>query len=189
MSQSSEVNQRQQFDRWSETYENSLTQWLFFDRVHRAMIARLPEGCDPRFIVDIGCGTGRLLRRMHATWPEATLVGVDSSQGMVTRAHQLTPNATIYLASAEHLPLEDDSVDLVTSTISFHHWSDQVQGVSEIYRVLHHGGAFILVDANIGHGHPLSRQEVRALFQASNLSIHSQTSPVPFLTFTVGKKP
>jgi ubiquinone/menaquinone biosynthesis C-methylase UbiE len=100
-----------------------------------------------------------------------------------------TPYATIYQAPAEHLPLENESVDLVTSTTSFHHWSDHAQGVSEAVRVLRLGGLFILADMNLAtHGDPISRPRVRAMFKDAGLSIRSQTSPVMFFTFTVGKK-
>jgi ubiquinone/menaquinone biosynthesis C-methylase UbiE len=188
MSTAPHNNDRERFNQWSENYERSFMQWLVFDRVHRGVLTRLPVGFTPSSVLDIGCGTGRLLRRMHACWPAAALLGVDLSEGMVTRAHQLTPSATIYQASAEHLPLEDDSIDLVSSTMSFHHWSDKARGVCETSRVLRQRGIFILADTNIGHGHPLSRAQVQALFLASSLSIYSQTTPVPFVTFTVGEK-
>jgi len=188
MSMSSASNDRQQFDQWSESYEHSYLQWLLFDRVHRAVIKQLPAGVTPTGILDIGCGTGRLLRRLHTEWPKATLVGIDFSEGMVTKARQLTPTATIYQASSDHMPLQDDSVDLVTTTMSFHHWSDQVHGVHEAYRVLQHGGYFILADTNIGHGSPLSRSQVKALLSSSGYKIKSQRSFLPFLTITVAEK-
>jgi len=82
-----------------------------------------------------------------------------------------------------------DSLDLITSTISFHHWSDQPQGVREAVRVLRRGGLFILADMSLAvQGHPISRSQVRAIFIEAGLSIRSQTSPVPFYTFTVGEK-
>jgi ubiquinone/menaquinone biosynthesis C-methylase UbiE len=181
-------NDREKFNEWSKTYERSFMQWLLFDRIHRGVLHHLPANFTPSHILDIGCGTGRLLRRMHTKWPSAVLVGVDPSEGMIEQAHTLTPEAILYQASAEQLPLEDRSVELVSSTISIHHWSDQDQGIREIWRVLRHEGFFVLVDVNIGHGHPLSRLQVRSLFIASGLSIYSQNSPVPFITFTVGEK-
>ena len=176
------------FDRWSETYEHSLMQWLLFDRLHRAILKRLPISYFPTAILDIGCGTGRLIRRMQACWPTATFIGIDASEGMVSVAHNLTREATFYQASAEHFPLKATSVDLVTTTMSFHHWSDQAQGVSETCRVLRQGGFFVLADTNIGHGSPLSRSQVRALFQASNLALYSQASFIPYITITIGEK-
>ena len=184
-----DINGRQHFNNWSETYERSFIQWLLFDRVHRGVLARIPGNFVPGNILDIGCGTGRLLRRMHVRWPSASLVGVDVAEGMVARAREQTDYATIYQAPAEHLPLENDSVDLATSTTSFHHWSDQAQGVREAVRVLREGGLFILADMSLAaHGHPISRSAVKALFTDSELSIRSQSSPVPFFTFTVGEK-
>ena len=189
MSPSKNINATPHFNRWSETYERSITQWLFFDRVHHGVLARVPASFSPTDILDIGCGTGRLLRRMRARWPAAHLLGVDLAEGMVTRAREYTPGATIYLAPAEHLPLENDSVDLVTSTTSFHHWSDHAQGIREAVRVLRRGGLFVLGDVSISIGEPvISRPRIRAMFADAGLSILSQTSPVPFFTFTVGEK-
>jgi ubiquinone/menaquinone biosynthesis C-methylase UbiE len=182
-------NELERFDQWSETYERSLVQWLFFDRIHRGVLKRLPADFIPLHILDIGCGTGRLLRRIHSRWPSAALVGIDQSPGMVSQARRYTPAATIYEASAENLPFEDNSVDLAASTMSFHHWTDQPQGVSETCRVLRRGGVFVLADTSIGHGHPLSRVQIQSLFQASGLEICSQSSVVPFIFITVAKKP
>ncbi len=162
-------------------------QWLIFDRVHRRVLESLPPGYIPGAILDIGCGTGRLLRRMHACWPSAKLIGIDQSDGMVAKARQLTPDATIYQSPAEHMPLEPASIDLVT-TMSFHHWTHQEQGVQEAFRVLRPGGYFVLADTNIGHGTPLSKAQVRRLLRSSGFSISSQKSLVPFLTITVGEK-
>jgi ubiquinone/menaquinone biosynthesis C-methylase UbiE len=176
------------FDEWSVTYERSFMQWLVFDRVHRALLRRLPADFAPSRLLDIGTGTGRLLRRMHTKWPDALLLGIDTSEGMVLRARQLTFSAIIHRSSAEHIPFSDASVDLVTSTMSFHHWSDQAQGVSEVARVLRSDGLFALADTNIGHGHPLSRPQVRKLFQTYGLVVCAQDNLVPFLAITVGKK-
>lgn len=189
MSHTRDINGRNHFNQWSETYERSFMQWLLFDKVHRGVLQRIPAGFTPTSILDIGCGTGRLLRRMQARWPSAALVGVDLSEGMVAQAREQTSGATIYLAPAEHLPLENDSADLVTSTVSFHHWSDQAQGVCEAARVLRPGGLFVLADMSLtAHGNPRSRTKVRALFEGASLVIRSQTDPVPFFTFTVGEK-
>jgi ubiquinone/menaquinone biosynthesis C-methylase UbiE len=133
-------NDPHRFDEWSKTYEHSYMQWLIFDRVQRGVLARIPTDFSPAGILDVGCGTGRLLRKLHDRWPTINLVGIDSSEGMASRARELTPSATIYLASVEHIPLESASIDLVTSTMSFHHWTEQVLGVQEIKRVLSKGG-------------------------------------------------
>ncbi len=142
-------NDIERFDQWASTYENSWLQRAFFDRAHQATIA-LAAGIvhQPMSVLDVGCGTGKLLRRAHTYWPEAQLIGVDPANGMIEMAKRLTPNATFSTGMAEALPLQDASVELALSTSSFHHWQDQAAGLREIARVLRPGGYFILVDAS-----------------------------------------
>lgn len=182
-------NSRDHFNRWSHSYEHSPLQWLLFGPVHRGLLKRIPAAFIPTAVLDIGCGTGRLLRRMAARWPAARLAGIDVADGMLAEAHQITPAATFYLAPAEHIPFPDASIDLVTSSTSFHHWTDQAMGVHEAARILRHGGLFVLADMSLAsHGRPLSPAQVRVMFTQAGLSIRSQTTPVPFYTFTVGER-
>lgn len=134
------------FEQWSHSYEHSWMQQRLFNRVHGAALDLAAAVPPPTAVLDVGCGTGRLLRAAAARWPDAQLIGVDPAQGMVDVARQLTPGATIHRGLAESLPLPAASVDLVFSTISFHHWHDHAAGVREIARVLRPGGHFVLVD-------------------------------------------
>lgn len=65
---------------------------------------------------------------------------------MVEQAQHLAPGIIFSDGPAEHLPLPDASVDLVLSTLSFHHWADQSAGFREIARVLRPGGRLLLAD-------------------------------------------
>jgi ubiquinone/menaquinone biosynthesis C-methylase UbiE len=184
-----DVNGKAHFNEWSTTYEQSFMQWLLFDRVHQGLLKRIPTDFTPGDVLDIGCGTGRLLRRLGKRWPSANLFGVDIAEGMLAQARQMTPSASFYLAPAEQVPLMDASIDLVTSTTSFHHWSGQAQGIRQARRVLRQGGLFILADMSLAmHGHPLAVDQVRTLFEAAGLVVRSQNSPMIFFTFTVGEK-
>jgi ubiquinone/menaquinone biosynthesis C-methylase UbiE len=139
----------ERFDQWSSNYESSWMQRALFDQTHQAALALAASVVHQHeSVLDVGCGTGRLLRRAYRYWPEAQLIGVDPAQGMIEKAKLLTPNATFFTAMAESLPLQDNSVDLAISTTSFHHWQDQSAGIREVARVLRPGGYFILVDAS-----------------------------------------
>lgn len=134
------------FERWSHTYEDSWMQSRLFTRVHRAVLDLAAPLPPPESVLDVGCGTGRLLRAAATRWPNSRLIGVDPAQGMVDSAQRLTPGATIQRGLAESLPLPDASVELAFSTLSFHHWRDHAAGVREIARVVRPGGHFILAD-------------------------------------------
>ncbi len=137
------------FDRWSRTYDDSWIQ-RYADRLHEEMLSVVTnEIAAPKTVLDVGCGTGRLLRKARALYPSAQLLGIDPAEGMVGIARSQIPSATIYLAAAESLPLADSSVDVVLSSISFHHWSDQLAALREISRVLRSGGCFCLADISV----------------------------------------
>src|SRR5258708_25103262 len=133
-------------EQWASTYENSWLQRAFFDRAHQATLA-LAAGIvhQPVSVLDVGCGTGKLLRRATTYWPEAQLIGVDPANGMIEMAKRLTPNATFSTGMAEALPLQDASVDLALSTTSFHHWQDQAAGIPDITPGLRPGANLFLV--------------------------------------------
>jgi ubiquinone/menaquinone biosynthesis C-methylase UbiE len=156
----------QYFNRRSLTYENSLEQWFFFDRIQKATLNMVEKVYTPEVVLDIGCGTGRLLRKVRERWPKARLIGVDAATGMIENARKLTPDATFYVSKAESLPLPDTSVDLVLSTASFHHWQDKDKALSEIKRVLRLGGRFFLADI----WPPLGLSRFSRHFQANNPS-------------------
>jgi ubiquinone/menaquinone biosynthesis C-methylase UbiE len=137
------------FNRWSQTYDHS---WIqpYADRVHKEMLDVVAmEIATPNTVLDVGCGTGRLLSKVQALYPSAQLFGVDPAEGMVAIARSQVPSATIHLTGAESLPLADSSVDVVLSSISFHHWTNQLAALREISRVLRPGGCFCLADISI----------------------------------------
>jgi ubiquinone/menaquinone biosynthesis C-methylase UbiE len=136
----------------------------------------------PGVLLDVGCGTGRLLRSAARRWPKTHLIGVDPAPGMVAEARRLTPQARFHSGSAEQLPLPDASVDLVLSTMSFHHWQNQGAGLPEIARVLRSGGYFVLADASMpawwgrfDHGARFQDPaRLKSSIQAANLRVLNQ---------------
>jgi len=151
MSDSSHDRHVGRFDRWAETYDESVLQRLLFGPLQRSVVELAADAvAAPRSILDVGCGTGRLLRCLAERFPGADLTGVDASGEMIATARAAlgeVGRATFVQGYAEHLPFGDASFDLVTTTMSFHHWADQPAALLEISRVLVPGGAFLLADA------------------------------------------
>jgi SAM-dependent methyltransferase len=107
------------------------------------------EGHLPGTVVDVGCGTGRLVEMIRHRLPEAELVGIDPSDGMVSVARTRFAGVLgvrIEAGSARDLPLESGSADVVTTTLSFHHWDEPGDSLREVVRVLRPGGRLLLAD-------------------------------------------
>jgi ubiquinone/menaquinone biosynthesis C-methylase UbiE len=103
----------------------------------------------PRRVLDIGCGTGQLLRTLATRYPKADeLCGLDPAPTMVAVAEAAAddPRLNFVTGVAEHLPYPDRHFDLVLATTSFDHWSDQRAGLAECARVAAPSGRLVLVD-------------------------------------------
>jgi trans-aconitate 2-methyltransferase len=57
----------------------------------RDLVARIPLAA-PRRVIDLGCGPGNSTAVLEARWPEADLIGLDSSATMVARAREDFPD-------------------------------------------------------------------------------------------------
>jgi ubiquinone/menaquinone biosynthesis C-methylase UbiE len=189
------------FNQWAPTYERGSRQ-VFFKRLHGAMLRWVAEGGrTPRKVLDVGCGTGALLRVAAERWPDARLSGADPAEEMIKVARSKLPGGSLISlvnASAEHLPFEDERFDLVVSSVSFHHWTDQAAGLSEIRRVLVPDGCICLADHfAVGPLRPLfavlrkrdrtrSRTEVHDMLERAGLRvvgwrIVARLGPLPFI--------
>ena len=103
----------------------------------------------PQRVLDVGCGTGYLIRVLAGHYPRAQeLAGIDAASNMIQAAKSINDDErlTFVTGVAEQLPYADASMDLVVSSTSFDHWSDQGAGLAECARVLRPGGYLVLVD-------------------------------------------
>lgn len=132
------------FDRWSEIYDRRGFQAATYRPIHDAVLARL-DGAQPRLVVDLGCGTGQLTRRLTRRFTEADVVGVDYSSGMLAEASlRVGHTAQLVHADASDLPFRAASADIVVCTESFHWYPDQRRTVASLAEILRPGGQLVI---------------------------------------------
>jgi len=144
----------------------------------------------PRDIVDLGCSVGMSTFALQATFPEATVTGVDlspyflaiakyrtemRSAGNGTRLQGTTATASIpswVHAAAEATGLPDQSYDLVSACLLFHELPQSAAIVvfEEARRLLRPGGVFAFMDMN-------PKSEIYATMPPYILTLLKSTEP------------
>ncbi len=177
---------------------------LGFSVVHRKLLALIPKK-EHLNILDVGCGTGKMLSHMASTFPASELSGVDLSTSMIRFAKKKYPNISFTVGDAENLPIENESFEVVTNSISFHHYHYPQKAVDEAYRVLKSGGQFLLVDISPrkpkvldfltthfvrdGHVGFITPNNMRSMFEKAGFeNIVQHKTGIPTIWITVGYK-
>lgn len=131
-----------------------------YDRLWRryleTTVARTLEQLDMRGaerVLDVGCGTGQLLRVLADEHPGLELHGLDLTPQMLGRAkRRLGDAAALLLGSADRLPYADGTFDVVVSSSVLHALSGtQDRAIAEWVRVLRDGGTLVVTDWRADH--------------------------------------
>lgn len=104
-------------------------------------------------VLDIGCGAGMdLILAARHTGPSGHAIGVDMTPSMLELAKRgalkagLWENIEVRRGTAEELPVESETVDVVISNGVLNLSPDKDRAFREVYRVLHPGGRMYLAD-------------------------------------------
>ena len=126
------------YDEFAKTYEDrrggGYHAWL--DDAQANLVRRHARGGR---LLEVGCGTGLILDRLRRDFDQ--VVGVDLSEGMLE--HARGRGLTVEQSSAEELPFEDESFDMVCSFKVLAHVQGIRSAALEMHRVLKPGGLAI----------------------------------------------
>ena len=111
-------------------------------------------------ILDIGCGRGLLLIELAKKIPQGKATGVDLWLGNLeykNSPQMVLDNASVegvsnrievITADALALPFNNNSFDMVTTSLMMHHLTDIYKALNEMVRVLKPGGTLVIADVN-----------------------------------------
>jgi len=125
-------------------------------------------------VLDLGSGTGFFTRHLAQRFAQQHVIGMDIAQGMLQHAAQLTDavssnkeNIQWLCGDAENLPLADNSLDLIYSSLAIQ-WCHQLpQLMRELQRALKPGGRLLL--ATLG---PRTLHELKTAWQQVDQYVH-----------------
>jgi ubiquinone/menaquinone biosynthesis C-methylase UbiE len=139
-----------QFTKWAKNYDNPLTSLTF--QQTNSKIVKLLNPKTNSSLLDVGCGSGILIKKLLLLNRNMKLYGLDITPKMVEITKMKFKNdllVEITLGSAIKMPYKDNSFDYVTCASSFHHHPDPTLSIKEMVRVLKPGGRLIILDGCI----------------------------------------
>ena len=143
-----EVQLREEFNRWAEEGRGEEMEEHHLPIVEPTLALMNIQPSDR--VLDVGCGTGWLGKKLAALVPDGQVVGLDVSDEMVRRARQAAAglgNLTFLRGSVDRIPWESGYFTKVISVESAYYWPDPASGLREFFRVLApDGSAWILIN-------------------------------------------
>lgn len=136
------------FSRNAEMWDQLRSLHVSDDKVEAAL-ARLIGDRPFDAMLDLGTGTGRILRLFEGHYRRA--VGIDASRDMLSVARSNLDRAGLRHASVRHgdifnLPMERESFDLVTIHQVLHYLQSPDEAIAQAARMLRPGGRLAIVD-------------------------------------------
>ena len=129
----------------SQTYES--IKWVNMDDTLDAMID-FAGNLENKKVLDVGTGTGKVLKSIKKHFDSAQYFGIDASPEMMDKIDPEL-NFKLIVNSMEDMScFTDNEFDLVTARMSLHHSNDINKTMSEIYRITTVRGKFIICEGN-----------------------------------------
>ena len=146
---------RQRAERAATYFSENAPRWdsirsLYIDeREVEAALVEIIAAAQPRDLLDIGTGTGRMLEILAPRVGQA--LGIDQSREMLAVArvnleHAGAVNGAVRLGDMYQLPLPDASFDAVVIHQVLHYADRPAAAIAEAARVLRPGGVLVVVD-------------------------------------------
>lgn len=138
-------NSKVAFNQQAATYDNDI-KGQHARSLYPVILKKLSE-IPYHTALDLGCGTGEMMRLILQQNKDKSLYGIDLSEKMLEVAKEKLGNhVNLILSDSEQLPFSDSFFDVVYCNDSFHHYPAPDKVLSEVYRVLKPNRIFVMCD-------------------------------------------
>lgn len=190
------------FNKLSKTYDKGFSGYN-----PRKNYRRILENIDVKAnykILDVGCGTGKLLSLIREKNKKVELYGIDLSPKMIDVCKKNYNNINFSVGDAEKLDFDDNSVDLLITSEAFHHFPYPEKSLKEFKRVIKKDGVIVLCDmyrptpvrqfmnfmfnfTNTGDVKMYNKKEIMSLINNSGLKIKNRKYYYSSFIYYLGK--
>lgn len=137
----------QGYDLYAQNYDARTSH---LDSFEKGRLIPLLGNIENKKIIDLGCGTGRLIAQIKRRFPakNAKITVVDISDEMLKITKRKFHDVDCINADATDLPFPDNSFDIAIAAFLIVHIRDLNKTFDEIYRILKPKGILILTNVN-----------------------------------------
>lgn len=142
------------WDFWADKYERLWVQKYSLGPSRREIIkalASILKAGQKYQLLDMGCGTGQLLRELQRTFPEFEVeyTGVDISAKMIEKCREQDEADTRYIISSiADFAAHKAQFDLIICAHSFPYYEDKAKAMDIFHQLLRENGVLLLVQAS-----------------------------------------
>ena len=141
------IEGEERFGRFTTSFYNVIA-WRMLKKLYNFALEEF-NGINPKTILDIGAGPGKLTIMVAKKYENAKIYAIDPSKYMVEVEKKNFKKENIDCncaqGSSREIPFEN-KFDLIYTTLSFHHWKRQEESISHILSKLNINGYFIIIE-------------------------------------------
>lgn len=137
-------------------------------------------------IMDIGCSSGFLLRKIRNLFPHAQVLGADYVPAPLRKLAHIHPDWPLIQFDLTTSPLPDACLDAASLANVLEHIGDDVQAVKQVFRMLRPGGVavievpagphlFDVYDKQLMHFRRYSQRGLHKLLADAGFEVHDES--------------
>ncbi len=144
---------KEHFEKESKEFDDIIIKLIpYYEQMISALIDAIPFSKNSTIrIIDLGCGTGTIAKKISERFPYSKIVCLDIAANMIEIAkHKMLKHKVSEFIVGDFAQIEfKENFDVVISSLALHHLetdADKIKFYSKIYQILNNSGVFYNAD-------------------------------------------
>lgn len=144
---------RSVWDFWADKYDRLWVQKYSLGPSRRAVVkvlAPMLEADKKYKLLDMGCGTGQLLRELQKVFKafDIEYTGMDISSKMIDKCREQDSESAYFVSNIDDFEPDGEAYDFIICSHSFPYYPDKQKAVEKFHQLLKKDGLLFLVQAS-----------------------------------------